>query len=201
MVSTHISNQLRAIVRAVRSSPQQRQGWYNEVKITIDNIDNVLISTALMLILDVKTRWSSTHQMCRKLISVICSFIYWHKLPFAGRALDYRAVIDNFVAKNRELRSYELSNEDWTAIILVTKWLKSFRSATTQMSTTKSPMLSTTHAIFRGLQDDLRQSLANLPNAAPTYLKTAFVKAHWKLSDYYTKLDESPFYIWASCKC
>jgi hypothetical protein len=62
-------------------------------------------------------------------------------------------------------------------------------------------MLSTTHAIFRGLQDDLRQSLIDLPNSAPTYLKTALVRAHRKLSDYYTKLDESPFYIWASCKC
>jgi hypothetical protein len=201
MAITHGSNQLRAIVRAVQSSPQWRQAWYNEVRITVDNIDDVLISTALMLILNVKTCWSSTHQMCHKLISVICSFIYWHKPPIAGWALDYRAVIDNFVAKNRELHSYELSNEDWTAITLVTKWLKSFRSVTTQMLTMKSPMLSTTHAIFHGLQDDLRQSLANLPNAAPTYLKTAFVKAHWKLSDYYTKLDESPFYIWASCKC
>ena len=147
---------------------------------------------ALMLILNVKTHWSSTHQMCHKLIFVICSFIYWHKPPFSGRALDYKAVIDNFVAKNWELHSYKLSNEDWTAITSVTKWLKSFRSATTQMSTTKSPMLSTTHAIFRGLQDDLRHSLTDLPNSAPAYLKTALVKAHRKLSDYYTKLDESP---------
>ena len=69
------------------------------------------------------------------------------------------------------------------------------------MSTTKSPMLSTTHAIFHVLQDDLHQSLANLPNSALTCLKTALVKAHQKLSDYYTKLDESPFYIWALCKC
>lgn len=117
-----------------------------------------------------------------------------------GRALDYRAVIDNFVAKNRELRAHELNNEDWTAIILVTRWLKAFRSATTQMSTTSTPMLSTTHAIFRGLQDDLRQSLAQLPNSAPPYLKTALVKAHRKLSDYYTKLDDSPYYIFASRK-
>lgn len=59
-------------------------------------------------------------------------------------------------------------------------------------------MLSTTHAIFRGLQDDLKQSLTELPNSAPSALKTSLVKAHRKLSDYYTKLDESPLYIWAS---
>ena len=42
-------------------------------------------------------------------------------------------------------------------------------------------MLSTTHALFCRLQDDLCHSLTNLPNSAPAYLKTALVKAHWKL--------------------
>jgi hypothetical protein len=45
----------------------------------------------------------------------------------SGRALDYRNVIDNFVAKNQELRSFKLSTADWDAVVLVTKWLKSFR--------------------------------------------------------------------------
>ncbi|KAJ6570745.1 hypothetical protein B0H10DRAFT_1671871, partial [Mycena sp. CBHHK59/15] len=58
-----------------------------------------------MLILDVRTRWSSTHQMLR-------------------RALDYRKAIDDFVYHNRELRDLELSDADWKAIELVTDWLK-----------------------------------------------------------------------------
>lgn len=95
---------------------------------------------------------------------------------------------------------HKLSADNWDAIALVMKWLKSFWSATTQMSTTKTSMLSTTHAIFRGLQDDLRQSLAELPDSAPAILKTSLMKAHRKLSDYYTKFDESPYYIWASRK-
>jgi hypothetical protein len=136
-------------------------------------------------------------------VSKAVSFLFCdHLHPYIlGRALDYRDVIDNFVAKNRELRAYELSTADWDAIMLVMRWLKSFRSATTQMSSTKSSMLSTTHAIFRGLQEDIRHSLAKLPDAAPSQLKTSLIKAHRKLSDYYTKLDESPYYIWASCKC
>jgi hypothetical protein len=90
-----------------------------------------------MLILDVKTHWSSTHQMLR-----------W--------ALDFRQAINDFVAKTRELRQYELSDADWVVIELVTKWLKAFCSATIQMSMTKCPtMLSSAHAIFRGLQDSL----------------------------------------------
>src|SRR6267154_2774485 len=115
-----------------------------------------------------------------------------------GRALDYRTVLDDFVAKNRELRKYELLDEDWEAIALVAQWLKAFRSATTQMSTTKCPMLSSTHAIFQGLQDSLADSLRSLPNNTPTLLRQAFVNAHRKLSDYYGKFEESPYYTWSS---
>ncbi|KAF8460450.1 hypothetical protein DFH94DRAFT_618290, partial [Russula ochroleuca] len=62
--------------------------------------------------------------------------------------LDYRDTIDSFVSRNKELHSLELSDDDWESIKLVASWLKSFRSATVEMSTTKIPMLSTTHAIF-----------------------------------------------------
>ena len=155
-----------------------------------------------MLILDVKTRWSSTHQMLRKRANLFCSLVTWftHGIPVSGCALDYRNVIDNFVAKNQELRSFKLSTADWDAVVLVTKWLKSFRSATTQMSATKCSMLSSTHAIFHGLQEDIRNSLTELPNSAPAKLKTSLIKAHRKLSDYYTKLDKSPYYVWSSCE-
>ena len=125
-------------------------------------MENALQKTALMLILNVKTQWSLTHQMLRKqsclipILQLLTSYI-------PGWALDYCDAIDNFVAKNRELRAYELSTADWDAITLVTQWLKSFRSATTQMSATKSSMLSTTHAIFHGLQEDIRHSLTKLP--------------------------------------
>ena len=109
-------------------------------------------------------------------------------------------VIDNFVAKNCDLRKFELSNDDWLTISLVARWLKSFHSATTQMSATKTPMLSTTHAIFRGLQEDIHASIHSLPDGTPDCLKNSLVNAHRKLSDYYTKFNESPFYLWSSCE-
>ncbi|KAG2132135.1 uncharacterized protein EDB93DRAFT_928857 [Suillus bovinus] len=77
-------------------------------------------------------------------------------------------------------------------------WLKAFRSATTQMSTTKRPMLSSAHAIFRGLEESLRDDLANLPDSAPTKIRLALINAHRKLSDYFFKIDDSPYYVWAS---
>ena len=88
--------------------------------------------------------------------------------------------------------------DNWDGIALVAQWLKSFRSATTQMSTMKQPMLSLTHAIYRGLQELLRESLTNLPNNTPPQLKLGFMRAHRKLSDYYNKIDDSPYYIWSS---
>ena len=61
---------IRKIVRFVRSSPQRKRAWLNEVTLSLrsrsDHCDTVKPEEPLMLILDVKTRWSSTHQMLRK---------------------------------------------------------------------------------------------------------------------------------------
>ncbi|KAJ6573135.1 hypothetical protein DFH09DRAFT_916226, partial [Mycena vulgaris] len=113
--------------------------------------------------------------------------------------LDYRGAIDTFVYRNKELRQLELSDADWNAIGLVPDWLKVFRSATTDMSRTKHSMLSVTHAIFRGLQDHLRQIIHDLSDSAPPRLKRGLLEAHRKLSDYYYKSDASPYYLWAAC--
>jgi len=120
-------------------------------------------------------------------------------MSLSGHAMDYRSILDDFVAKNKELRKHELQDEDWEAIALVAHWLKSFRSATTQMSTMKDPMLSWTHAIFCGLQDSLADSLSSLLNNTPPPLRQGLLNAHRKLSDYYGKSDASPYYTWASC--
>jgi hypothetical protein len=134
-----------------------------------------------MLILDVKTRWSSTHQMM-------------------SRALDLKDNINFFVARNHDLRDLELLPIEWDTIAHVANWLYAFHSATTDMSTTKMPMLSTTHAIFRGLQVHIQQVFQDLPPEIPPRIKQGLLDAHRKLSDYYYKYDNSPFYIWAARK-
>jgi len=159
-------DKLRKVVKAVRSSPQRRQSWAREIQFVHGSGISDDCSTSLMLILDVKTRWASTHQMLR-------------------RALDYHDTIDSFVSRNKDLHAFELNNADWDSIKLVTSWLKSFRSATTEMSAPKTPMLSTTHAIFRGLQDDIKNILRSLPNSASPKVKLGLMEAHRKLSDYY----------------
>ena len=55
----------------------------------------------------------------------------------AGHALDYRQAVNSFVClDDTDLWPHLLSNNEWDAIDLVTTWLESFRSATTQMSAT-----------------------------------------------------------------
>jgi hypothetical protein len=117
----------------------------------------------------------------------------------SGCALKYVNVINNFVAKHQELRHLELFPEDWAAIQLVYEWLQSFRQATVQMSTTKTPMLSQV-AIFSGLQNELRDALRTLPDNTPPKLWKGLVNPHHKLSNYFFETNESPFYVWAACE-
>ncbi|KAE9386878.1 hypothetical protein BT96DRAFT_838527, partial [Gymnopus androsaceus JB14] len=67
---------------------------------------------------------------------------------------------------------------DWDAIAIVADWLLNFRSATSQMSTTSKPMLSSTHSIFRGLQHTLKDKLKALPEDAPPELVLGLTQAH-----------------------
>ncbi|KAJ7348858.1 hypothetical protein DFH08DRAFT_697701, partial [Mycena albidolilacea] len=112
--------------------------------------------------------------------------------------LQYRAAVDSFVTRDRDLHPLTLSDDDWKAIGLVANWLEIFRDATTQMSTTKIPMISTTHTVFRGLQQSIRDNIRLLPDDIAPEIKEGLISAHLKLSDYYTKFDESPYYTWAA---
>ncbi|KAJ2928008.1 hypothetical protein H1R20_g9078, partial [Candolleomyces eurysporus] len=173
---------VRRIVKAVRSSPQQRAAWIEEAAAMIRRqvaSDPDAPKTALMLILDVRTRWSSTYQM-------LC------------RAIAFHSAIDNYTAKNRDLRSFELLDDDWAAAETVCSWLECFQSATRQMSATKTSMLSSTIAVFRGLQQQLKERIRMLPRNFSPEVRTALVNLHKKLSDYYFRFDTSPYRTWAA---
>ncbi|KAJ7720013.1 hypothetical protein B0H16DRAFT_1605283 [Mycena metata] len=114
------------------------------------------------------------------------------------RALDFRKPILNYVNENEDLAAYALLPTEWVALKQVSDWLKVYRYATTKMSTTKQPMLSTTHAVFRWLQAHLKDAIATLPESADSALRDGLVAAHYKLSNYFTKFDESRYYSWAT---
>ena len=187
--------QLRKVIRTVHSSPQRRQSWLREVRMSLPEELVDTGSTAFMLILDVKTRWSSTYQMLRKW----CLLQMYLPLTVPGQALHHREAINTYIYRHEDLVQYRLTEEDWKAIEMVTHWLKSFRSATTQMSATKTPMLSSTHAIFCGVQAEIRDILRQEKGLSPRLIQ-GLSDAHLKLSEYYYKFDESPFHLWASHK-
>ncbi|KAG5649578.1 hypothetical protein H0H81_003024 [Sphagnurus paluster] len=66
-------NELQSIVCAVRVSPQHQKAWKSNVGVYIqmDQPKTTLQQTVLMLILNVKTWWSSTHQMLHKFYKLI----------------------------------------------------------------------------------------------------------------------------------
>ena len=64
----------------------------------------------------------------------------------------------------------------------------------------KEPMLLTVHAIFWNLQDHVSSILQELPDLAPSQLRTGLVEAHTKLSNYYFHTNKSPYYTWAACE-
>jgi hypothetical protein len=61
-------------------------------------------------------------------------------------------------------------------------------------------MLSSMLAVFRGLQEYIRQIYSKLPVSTSQRIKASLLDAHQKLSDYYYRYDQSPFYTWASRK-
>ena len=97
----------------------------------------------------------------------------------AGWALDYHDMINSFISRNKDLHVFELSNVDWKSIKLVTSWLKSFRTATTEMSATKVSMLSTTHAVCQGLQDDIKTILCDLPDSVSPNIQLYHSSLEW----------------------
>jgi hypothetical protein len=119
----------------------------------------------------------------------------------SGRALLYWTQIMEFLAKRVELRPLELADSEWNAIKIISDWLGAYRQATDLMSATKQVTLSAVHCVFHGFQEHLKKSLCKLPQSAPLRLKTGLIKAQIKLADYHSYFDESPFYLWACCKC
>jgi hypothetical protein len=137
-------------VHGVCSSPKRRQSWLKEVQQSASYEAGDARSSALMLILDVKTRWSSTYEMLCEWYSVH-TYTY---LTATGRALKYREAINTFIYRHEEFIPYRITQDDWRAIDMVTKWLKSFRDAT-------HPMLEAIEESMVAVRDD---DDAELPN-------------------------------------
>lgn len=99
----------------------------------------------------------------------------------------YKSQLDFFIHDLKDLSVKALPSSD-------------FRSATATMSSTSTPTLSCVHGVFKALQDALSMQLTNFASEAPSSCKNGLKNAYDKLGDYFYRLDESPYYIWASSK-
>lgn len=140
------------------------------------------------------------HMICFVSLESIPIYQCYHSCTgYVECAIIYETSIQHYVAANhRVIGDLDLSDDDWKDIKLVKGWLQIFRIATAQMSATSIPMISTCHAVFRGLQDQLKHILVSLPANISPSIHSGILSAHRKLSDYFTKFDESPYYTWAA---
>jgi hypothetical protein len=91
---------------------------------------------AKQLIDDVKTRWNSTFLMLE-------------------RALELREPLDNFAACDRDLREYQLTDEEWSLLETVSGLLKVFKDATDCLCASSYPTLSTAIPIYNYMMDQV----------------------------------------------
>jgi hypothetical protein len=109
-----------------------------------------------------------------------------------------KVYVANDCADAGDLAECVMTPTEWDGIELISQWLSVFRQATHEMSTTKRPMLSQTHAIFRSLQEEIKTIIRQLPDNADDNLKQGLIDAHMKLSHYFHLFDQSDYCMWAS---
>ncbi|KAF5354397.1 hypothetical protein D9758_010800 [Tetrapyrgos nigripes] len=98
------------------------------------------------------------------------------------RAVTYKEAIDSYASQQSDLQDCLLDETDWANITKVTAWLKTFRVATLQMSTTKTPMLSSTLEVLRSLEDNIKEIISSLgPWDVSDDVCDALIAAHGKL--------------------
>ncbi|GBB89254.1 hypothetical protein RclHR1_15940003 [Rhizophagus clarus] len=131
----------------------------------------------LQPILDVKTRWNSTHNMLK-------------------RALKMREVLDTIARSDKELQNFELSEDEWNRIDEVMSVLMIFVHTTNVMSIVKYPMLSSVVPLYNYLIDELEDYCESQNNSSDIVIA---VKAGIeKLERYYAKIDNMTIYTVAT---
>ncbi|CAB5217264.1 unnamed protein product, partial [Rhizophagus irregularis] len=160
---------LRRLVVKIRLSPQRQERFVRHSEAA--NLKD------LKLILDVKTRWNSTFDML-------------------NRAFEMREAIDAMVNSDRDLRSFEITDDEWNKIKEIISVLKIFVQTTKILSSAKYPMLSSAIPIYNYLMDGLETYCENFDSSGDMVIA---VKAGLeKLEIYYEKTDDTTMYTIAT---
>jgi hypothetical protein len=68
------------------------------------------------------------------------------------------------------------------------------------MLSSKETTLSWVTTVFLRLQTRVHNQLESLPENTPQQLVMGLAKAYQKLAEYHQLMDQSPYYLWASCE-
>lgn len=147
---------IRKIVSHLRHSMPKNKKFY-EIAST-----NFALNTTKKLRLDMPIRWNSTFTMLDR-------FIY------------FRDAIDSFVNKNLDMKDYALSEEEWSKVSLLKKFLQVFYDVTNEFSASKSP---TSNIYFCGVWK-IHRMLLKVEAGPPSILSTMVDKMEIKFDKYW----------------
>jgi hypothetical protein len=149
-------SRLRKLVVKVRESPQRRERFASQC-----DHDQVPHKE---LIVDVCTRWNSTHDMIE-------------------RALELRKPLDSMAELNKDLCPYKLTANEWELLKSCRKFFKVFKTASDCLCAASYPTLAIAVPAYNFLIDKL-EDYRDAPSS-PGALKPAANAAIDKLKEYY----------------
>jgi hypothetical protein len=162
----HCIPKLRKLVVKIRSSPQRREMLALQC--------GAPGSASKELIVDVRTRWNSTFLMLQ-------------------RALELRGPLGNVAMLDRDLRAYQLTDEEWSMLETVSNPLKMFKRATDCLSGSTYPTLNAAIPVYNYLMDMIEGFMETHRESA---VLVEAARAAWnKLSTYYSKSEAAVYAV------
>ncbi|KAK9714571.1 hypothetical protein RND81_06G104300 [Saponaria officinalis] len=148
---------IRSVVKHLRHSILKRKKFYEIAQSAYGlNVNKRLRG-------DTCIRWNSTYLMLDR-------YIY------------FRDVVDNIVSRDREIKVYHLSYEEWEKLIELHEFLKVFYDVTNYFSASKTP---TANFYFLGVWK-IHKKLVDVYNNRQSFLSDMVNKMHEKFNKYWS---------------
>ncbi|KAJ1704854.1 hypothetical protein NYO67_12991 [Aspergillus flavus] len=166
---------VRKIVKFINTSPRRRERFQLSQRLGT--------GSALLLLLDCKTRWNSTYLMIR-------------------RALKLRQSVENFIQywDNSDISHLQPTPVEWRQLEYLIELLYPFYIFTTCLSDNQGPTVHKVYDIYNNLFDHLDTSIDRLVRKRAPWkqqILDGLRDAHQKLRKYYRRTYHTEGYIYA----
>ncbi|KAK9697464.1 hypothetical protein RND81_08G039400 [Saponaria officinalis] len=149
---------IRSVVKHLSHSILKRKKFYEVAHSTFG------LNTTKKLRGDTCIRWNSTYLML-------------------DRYLYFRDVLDSFVSKDKDIKLFNLSSEEWNKVNELHKFLKVFYDVTNSFSASNTP---TANVYFHGVWK-IHKKLNDVYNGPPTFLSSMVSNMHEKFNRYWSE--------------